>query len=113
MKLALTTFIIPFAFVYSPELMSFPHVTWPVWREIAEVVLIQWIVSVAAYGYCFRSLGAAERAIFGVAGLLGFLAMTLGEDAQHWYWHIALISLTIAITVWAAVTRNREVVQTT
>lgn len=113
MKLALTTFIIPFAFVYSPELMSFPHLTWPVWREIAEVVLIQWIVSVAAYGYCFRALGAAERTIFGIAGVLGFLAMTLGEDAHHWYWHIVLISLTVAITVWAAVTRNKEVVQTT
>ncbi|NQV83223.1 MAG: TRAP transporter fused permease subunit, partial [Rhodospirillales bacterium] len=27
-KIALTTFIIPFAFVFFPELMSFPHMTW-------------------------------------------------------------------------------------
>ncbi|MEZ5909131.1 MAG: TRAP transporter fused permease subunit [Hyphomicrobiaceae bacterium] len=106
MKLALTTFIIPFAFVFAPELMSFPNVTLAVLREIGEVVLIQWLVSVAAYGYCFRDLNGLERMLFAVAGVLGFLAMTIGEGVGHWHWHYALWTLTLLLTGWMYLTRK-------
>ena len=108
MKLALTTFIIPFAFVFAPELMSFPKVTAGVLREIAEVLLIQWLVSVAAYGWSFRWLSATERWLFGIAGFLGFAAMTVGERATHNYWHYTLWSLSIALTIWTIITRDRH-----
>jgi TRAP transporter 4TM/12TM fusion protein len=107
MKLALTTFIIPFAFVFAPELMAFPNVTWAVLREIGEIVLIQWLASVAAYGYALRPLGAGERWLFGVAAAIGFVAMTIGESAAHWYWHYALWGLTAGLVAWLAATRRQ------
>jgi hypothetical protein len=87
--------------------MGFPNVTWAVLREIGEVVLIQWLASVAAYGYALRPLGTGERMLFGVAAALGFVAMTIGESAAHWYWHYALWSLTAALTAWMIVTRDK------
>lgn len=76
MKLALTTFIIPFAFVYSPELMNFPNMTWAVVPAVVHVVFIQWLISVASFGYLFRSLVGWERFVIVGAALLGFFGMT-------------------------------------
>lgn len=76
MKIAMTTFIIPFAFVYSPELMSFPNMTWAVVPPLLEVLLIQISVAIAAYGYVFRSLAGWERWLIGMAAFCGFLGMT-------------------------------------
>ncbi len=75
MKLSLTTFIIPFAFVYNPELTSFPNVSWAVVPVVLEVALIQWTVSVAAYGHMRRALARLERCGFAAVSLLGFSAM--------------------------------------
>lgn len=80
MKLATTTFIIPFAFVYDPKLMSFPHLTWSVAPDIVEVLLVQWSCSLAAYGYFRRAMSGYERGIFVVISLLGFGAMI---DVAH------------------------------
>jgi TRAP-type uncharacterized transport system fused permease subunit len=80
MKLAATTFIIPFAVVYDPKLMSFPHLTWSVVPDILEVLLVQWSCSLAAYGYFRRPLSGRERGIFVVVSLLGFGAMI---DVAH------------------------------
>ncbi|HEX5539786.1 MAG TPA: TRAP transporter large permease subunit [Methylophilaceae bacterium] len=74
-KLACTTFIIPYAFVYDTELMAFPHVTWRVIPPIVEVLLIQWTASLAAYGYFRRNLSLMERTCFTVITLLGFAAV--------------------------------------
>jgi TRAP transporter 4TM/12TM fusion protein len=103
MKIAATTFIIPFAFVYSPVLMSFPHVTRNVVPQILEVLAIQFTVSVAAYGYYLRNLNGWERGVFSVASLIGFFAMTLGEI----YWHWSLIAICVAMTAWLIATRAR------
>jgi len=83
MKIAMTTFIIPFAFVFSPELMTFPHMTWAVVPAILEVVFIQWSVSIASYGYIFRPINGWERWLYALVSLLGFLGMTL--DIQYFY----------------------------
>jgi TRAP transporter 4TM/12TM fusion protein len=83
LKIAMTTFIIPFAFVFSPELMSFPNMTWSVVPAILEVVFIQWSVSIASYGFFFRVLVGWERMVFAAVALLGFLGMTL--DIQYLY----------------------------
>lgn len=100
MKLALTTFIIPFAFVFSPELMAFPKVSFGMLRDIIEVVLIQWLVSVAAFGYAFRPLAAWERSMFTVASAIGFAAMCQGKHWPETYMHTALIAITIALIAW-------------
>jgi len=106
MKIAATTFIIPFAFVYSPSLMSFPNLTWAVVPAVLEVIAIQVTVSVAAYGYFFRSLSGAERFVFLIASLCGFLAMTLGDL----YWHGSLAAIIILMSGYLFATRNRDMV---
>jgi TRAP-type uncharacterized transport system fused permease subunit len=103
MKIAATTFIIPFAFVYSPVLMTFPHLTWNVVPQIMEVLAIQFTVSIAAYGYYLRNLNAWERAVFAAAAIVGFFAMTWGQI----YWHWLLIAIAAAMTVWLLLTRAR------
>lgn len=85
LKLASTTFIIPFAFAYNPELMGFPHVTWRVIPLIAEVMLIQWAASLANYGYWRRDLSSLERAGFGAVMVLGFVAMIRYNDPARYY----------------------------
>ena len=82
-KIALTTFIIPFAFVFSPELMSFPDVTLETLIAVAEVIFVQVAVSVASYGFLFRSLNGVERAAYAVVALSGFLGFTF--DTNFWY----------------------------
>ncbi len=80
LRIAATTFIIPFAFVYSPELMSFPNMTWDVIPPLLEVLGIQFAASVAGYGYYLRGLVSWERWVFTVIALAGFLNMTLGDS---------------------------------
>jgi TRAP transporter 4TM/12TM fusion protein len=75
MKLMLTTFVIPFAFVYYPSLMSFPNLTWDVLIPLVTVLVLQWTVSVACYGYFRRNLNAVERGLFGVASFAGYVAL--------------------------------------
>ena len=104
LKIASTTFIIPFAFVFSPELMSFPNMTWGVVPAVAEVLAIQLTVSVASYGFFIRTLQGWERTIFLVAALCGFFAMTLGDI----YWHASLIGLFALMAIWLFATRRRE-----
>lgn len=75
MKLMLTTFVIPFAFVYYPSLMGFPHLQWEVLVPIITCLMLQWTVSVTCYGYFRRDLSAFERAIFGVISFSGYGAL--------------------------------------
>ena len=82
-KIALTTFIIPFAFVFFPELMSFPNMTWAVVPAILIVVGIQWTVSIASYGYLFRPLIGWERGVFAVAAAAGFMGMAHSETSYY------------------------------
>jgi len=105
LKIAATTFIIPFAFVYSPSLMMFPNMTWAVVPAVLEVIAIQITVSVASYGYFLRVLSGVERLAFLAAALCGFLAMTLGQI----YWHGALIGIFCLMAAWLFTTRTRQV----
>ena len=87
-KIALTTFIIPFAFVFSPELMTFPDVTVKTFIAIAEVIFVQVAVSVASYGFLFRSLNGIERTGYSIVALSGFLGFTY--DTSFWYVAVTL-----------------------
>jgi TRAP transporter 4TM/12TM fusion protein len=104
MKMAMTTFIIPFAFVFSPSLMSFPHMTWNVVPAVAEVVGIQWTISIAAYGYIFRPLVGWERFAFAIAALCGFLGMT---DMGYEYF-VAQGLVFLPLAGYAYMTRHRN-----
>jgi TRAP transporter 4TM/12TM fusion protein len=75
MKLAASTFIIPFAFVYRPQLLEFPDVGWNVVPPLVEILLIQWVTSIALFGYFRRTLATPERVLFGVLTILGYWAM--------------------------------------
>jgi TRAP transporter 4TM/12TM fusion protein len=107
MKIALTTFIIPFAFVFFPELMAFPNMTWAVIPAILAVVFFQWTVSIASYGYLFRNLVGWERGVFAVAALAGFLGMAF-NDNMYYATHAALF-IVMAMVLYS--TRGRNVDQ--
>lgn len=103
LKIALTTFIIPFAFVFYPELMSFPNLTWAVVPAIAGVVFFQWTISIASYGYLFRPLGRWERGAFAIAAIAGFVGMAQSEN-MYFALHAAVFVVMAGILY---VTRGR------
>jgi TRAP-type uncharacterized transport system fused permease subunit len=108
MKIASTTFIIPFAFVASPELMSFPNLTWPVVPAFAEVVAIQAAVSIAAYGYFLRNLNWWERLVFLGIAFAGFFNMML-HDSMYFYLGAGVF---VVITGWLMYSRGQTAVST-
>ena len=96
MKLAATTFIIPFAFVFNPELMAFPDFSWKMLWAVVEVLLVQAISSIFLYGYFRRSLNAAERFASFVVVMLGYTAIMRPEAL---YTYLALGSMA-ALIAW-------------
>ncbi len=75
LKVALAMFILPFLFVYNPELLSFPKLSWKLGAVTLLVVLIQWCICCCQFGYMFRRLGVAERAILLLVGAAGFVSL--------------------------------------
>lgn len=76
MKLMLTTFVIPFAFVFYPSLLGFPNLEWGMLIPVVTCLLLQFTVAVACYGYFRRRLTGAERWVFAVISLAGYWALT-------------------------------------
>jgi TRAP-type uncharacterized transport system fused permease subunit len=96
MKLAATTFIIPFTFVFNPEIMAFPDISWKMIAAVAEVLIVQWTSSIYLYGYFRRELTAIERHAFLLSVLLGYTAIMRPEIV---YTYLAY-GLTIALMAW-------------
>ena len=96
MKLAATTFIIPFAFVFNPELMAFPNFSWKMLWAVIEVLIVQGTSSIFLYGYFRRSLNLVERFASFVVVMLGYTAMVRAEPV---YTYLALGS-TVALLAW-------------
>jgi TRAP-type uncharacterized transport system fused permease subunit len=96
MKLAATTFIIPFAFVFNPELMAFPDISWKMVWAVVEVVIVQWTSSVFLYGYFRRSLGPIERFLSFVVVLLGYTAIMRPEPL----WTYLVLGATAGLMAW-------------
>jgi TRAP-type uncharacterized transport system fused permease subunit len=109
MKLAATTFIIPFAFVFNPELMAFPAFSLKMGWAVAEVLVVQVTSSVFLYGFFARPLGRVERGGFLAAVLLGYAAIMRPEAV---YTYLAL-GLTAALMAWAAFRPGRAAVAKT
>jgi TRAP-type uncharacterized transport system fused permease subunit len=99
MKLAATTFIIPFAFVYRPQLLDFPNLGWNVVPPVIEVLLIQWTSSIALYGYFRRSLTHVESAFFGAATALGYWAMITEAPSSTLVFLGATAAVMLAVAV--------------
>ena len=97
MKLAATTFIIPFAFVFNPELMAFPNFSWKMLWAVVEVLIIQLTSSIFLYGFFRRVLGPVERFVSFVVVMLGYTALMRPEPL---YTYVALGS-TVALLAWA------------
>lgn len=55
-KLVLPAFFVPFAFIYHPELLSFPNNTLWVIVPLIAVIAVQWNWSIVGYGYFVRKL---------------------------------------------------------
>jgi TRAP transporter 4TM/12TM fusion protein len=75
LKVALGMFILPFLFVYNPELLAFPNITWDLAAVTVLVVLVQWCICCCQFGYMFRRLGVAERVVLFVIGAAGFITL--------------------------------------
>ncbi len=107
MKLMLTTFIIPYGFIYHPELLSFPNVTWDVLPPVLLILCLQWTSSVVCYGYFFRDQSWTER--------WGYLAVTaIGFSYlinERLFELIAFLILLILMVGWTLSTRKRQIVQ--
>src|SRR5688572_1955841 len=97
MKLAATTFIIPFAFVFNPELLAFPNFSVKMAWAVAEVVIVQWTSSVFLYRHFMRPLGRLETTGFLVAVFLGYAAIMRPEVA---FTYLAY-GLTALLMAWA------------
>lgn len=108
MKLMLTCFIIPFGFVFHPELMSFPNLTWSVIPPVALLVVLQITTAVSCYGYMFRDLTLAERGVFGIATLIGFMQL-VGGGAINLAVFVVLVA---GVFAWMFLTRTRNAVTT-
>ena len=106
MKLMLTTFIIPYGFVYHPELLSFPNVSWSIVPPILLILLLQWSSSVVCYGYFIRDLNWPERWSFLAVTAVGFSYLINERNIEL----IALIVLLVLCVGWVLYTQKREVV---
>lgn len=103
LKLASTTFLVPFSFAYRPELMSFPAVNADVIWVIFEIIALQAILSVAMFGYCFRKLSHAERLLTAALALWGFWAL-LSNDYQN---TLASVASYVLLFGWLYFSRRR------
>jgi TRAP-type uncharacterized transport system fused permease subunit len=106
MKLMLTSFIIPYGFVYHPELLSFPNVSWTVAAPVSLILLLQWTSSVVCYGYFMRDLKWSERWGFLAVTAFGF-SYLINERLIEL---AALIVSLLLIGGWVVITRTQKVV---
>lgn len=89
-------FIIPFLFVYSPTLLLRGEPLPTVFAVTTALAGI-WLVSAAAVGYLRRRLGAGERALIAVTGLMLLIPGSMFIGAV-WVNLVAVVSV-IAIAV--------------
>ena len=75
MKLMLTTFIIPFAFCYHPQLLKFPNIGWDVLPPVALIIVLQITTSIACYGYFFGQLTWIDRCMFALLTVAGLFLL--------------------------------------
>lgn len=106
MKLMVNLFIIPFGFVYHPELMSFPNLTWSVVPPVLLLLALQCSGSFACYGYFLRDLHRYERWLFAIVTAAGFVLLVGGGMLAL----MVFVTLLVLSLGWVVATRNRTLV---
>jgi TRAP-type uncharacterized transport system fused permease subunit len=99
-----TIFVIPFLFVYSGTLLMRGDPLFIV-LDAATAVIGVWLISAAVLSYSVRHLGAADRLIYGAAGL--FLLLPVGAFAQARWFNLAGGAMAAALFVWERARRAR------
>ena len=83
LKVALSMFILPFLFVYNPELLAFPKLSWQLAAVFVFVALVQWTISSAQFGYMFRRVGVTERVVLLLVGVASFASLLLPDSSTR------------------------------
>jgi TRAP-type uncharacterized transport system fused permease subunit len=83
-KLVVPAFVVPFAFIYHPELLAFPKNSPSVLLPIAAVAGVQFVISVVLYGFFRRRLGIVERGAFALAGVPGMVYLVNPDLFYLW-----------------------------
>lgn len=104
MKLSLPTFIIPFVFVYNPDMLGFPNVNLTGLLVFFFTIIIQCTMAFSLYGYAFRVLNRLER--------VGFAGISVAGLFYLFFHNHTLLVLTAAgsagLIVWLLITRRKE-----
>jgi TRAP transporter 4TM/12TM fusion protein len=69
-KLAIAAFIVPYIFVYSPELLMINATASNIAYATFTALIGMWGVSIAMTGYCIRKTTAIQRLLFFLGGLM-------------------------------------------
>lgn len=72
-KLAIGAFIIPYVFVYNPQMLLIDTTVWNALPICVTALIGMFALSAALEGYCFRHESILERAIFAAAGIMCIL----------------------------------------
>lgn len=97
MGLALSTFVIPFAFVYYPSLLAFPSFDTNLILPLVTVLLLQFTVVVAFFGHFRRRLDRPERMAFWVATLSGYIAIVdRGSISNYAFFALLIAAMALA-----------------
>lgn len=87
-------YIVPFMFVYSPELILIGRPEMIAF-DIASAFAAIWLISAGSVGYALRPIEGLERAAFGVSGVL--LLIPLSMFSQSIYLNIAGLVIAAAL----------------
>lgn len=98
LKLSIPTFLIPYAFIYNPDLLSFPKVTFAGFWAFVMVMACMFFLALAIYGFFMRKLRHIERFMALTVSLVGMsylihhgsvelmLFAVLGVGMLVWIW---------------------------
>lgn len=106
LKVALAMFILPFLFVYNPELLAFPAVSWQLGAVAILVVLVQWCISCSQFGHMFRRLNTIERVGLFVIGAAGFVSLLFADWPLRLAFGAAAVVATLYIYMTAPAPRS-------
>jgi TRAP-type uncharacterized transport system fused permease subunit len=101
MRFGWAAYIVPFLFVYSPELILVGQPAMIAF-DIATAFGAIWLISVGFVGYALRPVGAMERLAFFLSGVLLLIPLRMFSNS---------IYLNVAGALLAAALMTRQVVQ--
>jgi TRAP transporter 4TM/12TM fusion protein len=77
LKISVPTFIIPFAFIFNPALLTFPKVSVASLIAFLLTTITMLFASIAFYGFFLRKLNTIERTCFGISAVLSLLYLIM------------------------------------